>query len=405
MRPTQLLLVGAQVAGQTALLITVPVLTRAYSPNVLGIYQIGLALGLLLQPLVTLRVEFVLPSLLSDREAKRLLRGALLRIAVAAFFLLVIAVIRGISTPFSESLIIATAVLVAYSLTGLDNAVLIRVAQPRRLAIRNFLVGFLTAAFQLITVFTVQSVALLGLALLLGRITAVALTKRRCSATSGVDLASQPEWSVTRGVRASAAGLAAIGTDQSLRLMTGSVLGTGAAGLVGVAQQVASSPLGLIGAGLSQAVQAELAPLVRTSRPQLYSAVWRQLMVLLPVALIVASSMIVFGPSLAGPILGSAWAEVGTVVAILGVPTGLQIMAAPLMAVFPMLLLEGALLRLQSLRFGLALLGLLSGLVVGGNEVTALMIGHAIGNSVGYCVMLACLLFKVRCYDARFESN
>ena len=48
-----LLLVGGQALGQASMLAVVPLLTRAYGPSVLGLYQVAMAVATTAQPALT----------------------------------------------------------------------------------------------------------------------------------------------------------------------------------------------------------------------------------------------------------------------------------------------------------------------------------------------------------------
>src|SRR4051812_3956407 len=67
-------LVGAQVVGQVGLLAAIPVLTRSFTPSDLGLYQLATSIAMILQPVASLRVEFLIPVSTTAAGMRRLIR-------------------------------------------------------------------------------------------------------------------------------------------------------------------------------------------------------------------------------------------------------------------------------------------------------------------------------------------
>lgn len=383
--------------GQAALLVSIPFLTRAFTPGAFGVYQIGLATGLIVQPLATLRLEFVIPSIATFGETSRLVTLARKRVAGWTGFLLVAGAIVWFLDGSATFLWIAACTLFANSAMSIDNSILIRDKQINRLVARNILAGTLTATLQILSAVYFPSILALGAALLVGRLVAVAATHSRTNSVPDRGLpGASDEWTWRRGRTAAASGMIAVGSDQVLKILAGAGLGPAAAGQVGVAQQAATAPMGLISAGLAQYTQAELSPLVRSRDASLGRAVRYHIRLVAPIALLISVGLIVLGPILATPIFGPGWEAAGIIIAVLGLPAGLQVLTAPLMPLFPMLALEDTLLRLQAFRLVLAVAVAVTLYALVGGAVIPTICGYAAGNSLGYLALLVTLLSRTR---------
>lgn len=350
-------MVAAQVAGQLALVLVMPVLTRMIETQTLGIYQAALALGLVLQPLGTLRTEFLLPSLSSEAEYARVLRLALLVLAtvtVATAGVAGVALLVGDDT-LSLSVLLTALLMFAYGWTMLDNAAVIRRGNARVLAYRNLLAGSLSALFQLIAAFIWPTALALALAIVLGRGIAIGLTRpprARPTAAADHSRTQAREWWLSRSILAVLSGMTSSAAVQALVLFTGVALGPTGVAYIGTAQRTAGVPLGLLSQGLSQATQLTLAPLIRNRDPRALGETQSQVRRMAPLSAGAALGLALLGPLLAEPVFGSGWQVVGWIVALLAVPSSLQLLFAPLIPVYVMLGRERLLLGLQIMRLG-----------------------------------------------------
>lgn len=344
----------SQAVGQLALVAVMPVLTRQFSPSELGVYQTGLAVGLTIQPLATLRAEFVLPALATDQEFRRVLGIAGRTLGGVVLLLAVVASAAEVTGAGGVAGMVAMAALLvlAYGWTAVDNACLIREGRTGRLSARNLVAGLLSAGLQLVVALAWPHAVALAVAILVGRGVAVLVTRSwaRRPAPAAVAEGGDREWDLGRGLLGALSGLTASAATQALVLYGSAGFGAGAAAQIGVAQRSAGAPLGLLSQGLSQAMQAGVAPLVRAKDPRVRAAVHRQVKALAPVAFLATVAMAVGGPLLAEPIFGEGWQEAGVIIAILALPSGLQLVVAPIMPVFLMIGRERLLLGLQVVR-------------------------------------------------------
>ncbi|QRY41914.1 lipopolysaccharide biosynthesis protein [Microbacterium hominis] len=400
-----LLLVAGQVVGQVSMLAVVPLLTRAYGPSILGLYQVAMAIATTAQPAATLRAEFVLPAFTHDANARTLMRRAS---AAAVFASGGLAIAAGVAfvadVKDAPSVLLMTAlILSALALTVLDNAVLIRRGARERLAVRNALAGVVTAALQCGVLAAGLPVVYLAAALLLGRLLAVLCTRRRDDRwRESLAPAERYPYTWHRASFAIASGVSASATGQAIVVAAGPLFGSGASGYVGVAQRIAGTPIGLLGQGLSQALQSHSAPLIRERRPGLHAQVRRQIVVLAAVSLLISASLIALAPPLAAPILGAGWEPAGTVTAILAIPISFQLLAGPLMPLLPMLGQERLLFILQVTRLAVAVLSIAIASALTGDLLWTAA-GYGAGVVAGYALLIFVLLQQARRFDREVE--
>lgn len=380
------LLVGGQAVGQFAVLLVMPLLTRAYPPEVLGYYQLALSLGVLLQSISTLRLESVIPAA-TDQDLRRLIRiGSLAQWLVAVIGLIAHLTLRALGDQRAADLAAMTAmVALAYGIAALDSSRLIRQASYTRLVVRNALGGTMSSAAQACVALLSGSVVMVAAGLLFGRLAAVAMTYARHErppvATAGG--VGPSGWGMRRGVLGVAGSLVATAGMQAL-VPLGSVLGSGgAAGLLGIGQRTATVPVSFLSQGLSQYAQATLAPAARERSSTLITLVRDEIRRLLPIALVAVLALSLLALPLAGPIFGSDWVEVGPIIAILAIPAGAQLVLSPISPIFIMIGAEGALLRAQSVRL-VSVVVMTAGCHSLLPSTIGLALGFAIGSIFGY---------------------
>ncbi len=385
--------VGGQAVGQICLIGAIPVLTRYYPPDEIGFYQLALALGSILQPIATLRVEFIIPAVGRRGSVRKLLRWSRWSQMVTTIILLAAAatlLFIGARVEF-EIAVMAAVTMIAYSWMSVDSALLVRNGQLNRLGLRNALAGIAAASLQIASVWISQEIWVIALCLLAGRMAALLATRpRRAIPTKSNDRKEEPDeadqWTVKRAAYAVLSGVTSAGTLQILVIYAGVSFGTAEAAYMGVAQRASAAPLALLGLGLSQYSQAALAPLVRANqRGRLRAQLKKQILLLTPLAVIVSVALIALGPTLGSWAFGEGWQDVGTLLALLAIPTGLQLLIAPVTPLFLMLARERLLLGIQIGRlFGSVVLAVAFQMVTG--EFFWAVGGYSIGLTIGYLV-------------------
>ena len=399
--PPPVLLVGAQAIGQLSLLVAIPVLTRAFSPSELGKYQIAMAVALVLQPLATLRVEFVLPVSKSADSAFSLVKRATISTALivglmgCSSLIVLFLGYRGASSTIGMTGVL----LVVYAWMAVDNAVLIRSRLFNRLAARNLIAGVLSGLLQLVVAITTGWVFALALAMFVGRLITILVTRAPGAASSTVgDGIGSVKYGPRRALVTISGGLLGNTVLQALTLLSGSILGQAAAGHVGMAQRVSGAPASMIGQGIGQSVQSSVALALNSGEPALTATVTRIGKKLIVIGGLVAVAMATLGPLLAVPVLGDEWARVGPILVVLALPVGLQLAVSPLNSIFVMIDRARVLLVLQ---LGRLLLSVFAASVVGvvTGDLLWLVSAFALATSLAYIVNAFLLAKCIRRHD------
>lgn len=404
-RQRGLAIVLSQAVAQLALILVLPVLTRSYSVAEIGLFQVAMAVAMTLQPLATLRSEFAIPSMRFDATASQLVRRGYTATSLLGFLLFVIAAGAYLigTRPMSVALLMAGTLILGYAWTAIDNAKLIRANETRRLALRNLLAGVIGAGFQLLVASVNAPLALLAVSLLAARVIAIALTWSSLITEDDVGAAEPVPYTVKRMSASISSGLVATATGHFL--LFGSAMGhsASASGYTGVAQRVAGAPLSLLGQGLGQVMQSQIAPLIRENRVGLVNRLTSQVLILSLVATTFSLLLMFLAPILAEPLLGHGWAPAGTIVSILAIPMSFQLLVGPLMTVLPMLGKETILLYTQVGRF--ILVGLTVAICVSISlDLYELAMWYGIASMVGYAGMLIVVIQAARRHDLQAEE-
>lgn len=393
------LVVGGQAVGQLATVATLPLLTRILDPTSMGLYQSAFALGVILQPVASLRLEFLLPAVRGERELRRLVRLSIWSQGICGAVGLVLFGVLALLGQHDVGQIAAMSALImlAYAWTVIDNALLVRRGAMRNLAVRNLLAGLLTAGLQVVVAVTVPNIFLLAASILVGRSIAILVTRgsRVGAPTSSIEVIEDVAWTPQRAVYSVLSGLVSSASLQGLTIYVTAGYGAAAAGAVGVAQRSASAPVAFLSQGLSQYSQTKIAAELRAGGGGAAREIVRQVRGTLPIAALATFGLMIFGPLLSPIVFGPGWGDVGPVIAILSIPIGLQLLLSPVMSVFVMLGHERFLLGVQIARLLLSLGGaFLAQLLTG--DVLMSVVGFAVGSALGYAITLLAVRRLIR---------
>lgn len=316
-------LVLGMLVAQAAALAATPVLTRLYGPEHFGVYGVFLAVIGALAPISSLRIDAALPLAVDDREASALVRLGLLTAALlAAVAALLLSLGLG---SFGGRSVGAVAIAwwwlpVALWLTGafqLGAAWWVRRAEAGRSALGRASQGVGTALTQAM----LGVVGSLPTGLLAGDVTgralATAVVLPDAIRSRGVAMRLRDVAVRYRGFATLASAAALVNSfNAAVPVLTvGAMAGPAVAGLLVLAQRVASLPATLFSSAVSQVFTVEL---VRAStgsaRVALFDAVLRQV---LRSAVWPAVAIAVLAPVVFAPIFGEAWREAGLVTTVL----------------------------------------------------------------------------------------
>jgi O-antigen/teichoic acid export membrane protein len=388
----------SQAIGQLSIVLATPFLTRLFSPEELGRYQLAFTIGILLQPVVTLRFEFLIPSEKNDAAIPKYMRmviGAFLTVTSVLVSLALLGMVF-FSESFAVTVVMIAVIAISYALTALDNALLIRQKAMNRLAIRNLLSGTLAATLQVVFAYMLRDVIWIAFAILIGRLVAILTTRMYGLKGPQLDAATDNvrlDWG--RTLYGISSGVVSSLSLNALVFYSQVSFGLAATAYVGVAQRSASAPLGFISQALSQSVQATIGEAVRVGDTTLLRHVRRETLSMLPYAVVTTLALVIFGPLLAVPIFGSGWETTGRIIAVLGIPAGLQLLVSPITPVFFMLGAERRLFWIQISRLLLAVFCAVSLQLAFGDLVYAVA-GYSLGLSLGYIYTYVALSQEIR---------
>ena len=396
--------VAGQASGQLVMLAVLPVLTRAFQPSELGRYQIALSIALVAQPFATARVEYVLPVQKSPSAVTNLIRRATLITLNTCLLLFAAALILwvGGSNASAATAAMTSTLLLVFAWIAVDNALLVRSRDYRRLATRNLIGGIASGVLQLCVALWIPHVAALAIAMFVGRGGALLLTRRTGSPHQPIgDGTDTVRYTARRAVTTVALGTVSTTVLQALTLVTGATLGQSAAGLVGTTQRVAGAPASFVSQGLSQLVQGRFVSVFTAGRHRnFHRTLSRTLLPLGAFGIVIALGLAIGGPLLAGPLLGAQWSAVGPLLAIVAVPTAQQMMMGALNPLFVMAGAERTLLIQQVLRLLLSVGGAALAAVLL-NDLTAVVTTFAVATTAAYLANIGLLMQVARRYDGR----
>lgn len=404
-RGSMVAVVGAQAVGQLALIAVLPVLTRSFTPQELGPYQVALAVALVVQPLLTLRFEVYIPTASSRAGSLRLFRRSLKWAISVTIVVLLAGLTVGLTTSAAVGdVLIMTALLsLAYGGSAIDSALLIRRSKRRRLALRNLLGGVTGAGLQVMVALLLPIPILLAGSVLLGRFLAVAITRERIR--NETDVALDRDVPTARRIASLiASGMLWNLSFQGFVLTVGGSGGNSAAAIAGTAQRIAGAPVSFVGQAINQLVQEATAREIREPSGKLTRTVCKQLAFLVALGVFIAAITTFLAPALAGPLLGDEWVQVGVMIAILIWPFALQLAVGPVTVVLPMMALERKLLRVQIIRSMFIIAVMVSTMFLDLGLVGAAFLFSA-AVAFSYVILIVVLVSSAMDFDRDQDSN
>ncbi|GAB3815832.1 hypothetical protein GCM10028820_14070 [Tessaracoccus terricola] len=387
------------VVGQLALLASLPVITRAYGPEAFGVYGTAMALALILQPVLTLRVEHVIPAYADLAEAKK--RTRLANIVTSGVCGAVLA--GALLIPQTCDALPELALLLwAYSWISVDNAMLIRQGRLRLLAWRNALGGLIAMLLQLLGAAVAPSSIVLAGGFAFGRLASVLITTRPIGRPESGR--SMPEHrDRRRTLHAVISGVVSNTSTQMLVVATNLTYGSAPAGQAAAAQRAAGAPSTFMGQAMAQLVMARVSDSVRQGAE--VTPVLRSMFLKLSVlAAAVGVGLLTLGPIVIPIFLGDGWELAGSLTAIFAIPFAMQFVTVPALPVFSVLRQEGLLLRTQLIRVAAVGAGAVTGYLVDGG-VLFLGVLVALAMTLTYLYMLIVLWRCAKKFDARREGE
>ena len=399
-----IVLIG-NLAGQGSLLIVTPALTRIYTPDDFGIYQLGFFVGALVLPLSTLRVEQIIPRLGSEGEVVFWLRRAYtLLLSIVALIVILSAVMPHSKWPgFTEVALIAAGLLLASAVTVLDNATLLFRQDYRRLGARNFLSGFLGAAAQILAGIWWPSPVSLGLALAFGRLLSIGLTIDWSHFRTAKPTNSAGAYPLSQRFFAIATGTLSTSSLQLPATMFVAGAGLNIGGQVTMAQRLAGTPSSLVAQGLAQIVSGICGKNVRESRPGLYDFLKRFVFKLILLGTVVVGGLVAVLFNAHELLLGPGWETMAQAAGILAPLFLLQLVVSPITVVLALLGEQKVFFGFECVRTIFVAGSVIIAFALTSNHVAVLLV-WTVSGGISYMFLLGLVLNRARRFDSSVRA-
>ncbi|MBO1769490.1 oligosaccharide flippase family protein [Agrococcus sp. TF02-05] len=356
-------------AAQVVALAALPFLSRLYSPDDFGFLAVVLALTTLVAPAATLRFETaaMLPD--DDERVRALVWNALLAVTIIAslygFVLLAIPDVFAADYAGSRAIPMLTAlsVVLAGAFAVLSQLAL-RKQEYGLVAKRTLWRAIATAGVQLALAFTPASTyglvagTVAGSAAGLGSLIPRTREYLRLPRLSSLGRVWREYWRFPVMFAPSAL-LNALGLQLPLLFLT-FWFGLEAGGQLGMAERVVVLPLALVGAALSQVIDAEISKRIRDGNAPLLPGYLRLSALLGGLGALVAVGFGLLGGAVIPWILGEQWRTAGVIVQVLAVTSGVRLLASPLTRYLLLLQESAANAIIDALRVGLMALAVVA---------------------------------------------
>lgn len=385
-------LVSGTAAGQVVLVAVSPILSRLYGPADFAVLQVFTGVVALTAVLAGLRLELAIPLAVDTTQARAVYRAGLIAVVVVALLVGLTgavtmplwvegATLRGLASHWW----LVPPTLAALAVFQLTSALLVRTEQYGRLAVRNAVQGWGTAATQLgLGAAGVRPLGLLA-GLGVGRVAGLALmlpSLLGLGRTRGDDH-RRPE-------RVSAGAMLA-----ALRRFRRFPLVTSWSGLLNVAGQYApffvfalayddrvtgwlaftarllAAPVTLIGQAVAQVFLGRGASVRRAGTGELPRLTWQAVRRLFFVGAPPAAVLAIAGPWLFGLVFGADWERSGQYAQVLAVAFLAQFVAGPIGNVFHLVERQGVALAWDAVRLALVVAAPLLVGLGGGSDLAA----------------------------------
>ncbi len=375
--------VSGTTAAQAILLLGSLVVARLVSPESFGLFASVSAGAIILGSIVSLRLELAIAVPSRRGEAVDIM-------TVALIFSIVLSFIAGLGAlaypaisgsdwyPKSIVLLLAYGVLIAATM-GATSAMTQMALRDRRyslVATRVAVQALVTVTAQVTLSAWVPGAPSLLAGLLTGQVAGIFLLRGVFEGDVKIPSKKQIRDLLVQYRRfplisAPSAVVNTMGLQTAV-ILGGILWGSAAAGWLGMTQRVLAGPVTVVGNAIGQVFIGEFGNLMRCRDPELYRQFLRVSAILASTGAILASTVFVLAPHVAGVVLGDDYREVGTFSQALALGIAGQVLAGPLSVVLPMLGRQSWQAIWDVTRLGSVVGGLLSVASVGGGVTTAM---------------------------------
>lgn len=362
-----LALITGTIGAQVVVFLALPFLSRIFTPEDFGFYVFVMALAGIISPAATLRLESA-AMLPKETETVRALVWvafvAVLVISVLSSVTVQILTINGIADlgKYPSAAVWVGTYILTNSLFALLSQLALRNQEYVLVAKRTFT----RASVMVVAQLGLGSVLRLSTGLLYGGVagqlagmlTMIRTTRNftRLPQRGHMWLALKRYWRFPI-IFAPSAVLNSLGLQAPLLYFT-AIFGLAFAGQLGMAERIVAIPITLIGAAVSQVIDAEITKRLREDHGGLLNSYLKFSSVLAIAGAIVALLGLSLGNLVIPWLLGEKWAIAGTVVQVLALTSGIRLVASPLSKFIVILQKSLANTLLDIMRVGLMVLAM-----------------------------------------------
>lgn len=326
--------------GQLITLAASPILTRIYQPDAFALLTIVSAWSAVLFAAFSLRLEMVATSMRDDQEAQTLIASALTAcLLITTISTTALAAAGLLFSSWSNTANLAIWFwAIPLGTGGLAmfmtlNQWAVRTEDYASIGRRSALRGIATVAIQVCAGTAGMRTGGAALGFALGHVAgalSLALSPRGprplLTSVRQAWITTRKHWRAAAAISCST--LVNAAGSQAPILILAYLFAAPDIGQLGLTQRVMAAPVSLLGTSLSQVFMGQFSHALRTGLPALH-LIPRITLRLIPVALVGASIITLWGPDLFSLIFGPEWRPAGNLARALAIMTGLQLLAAP----------------------------------------------------------------------------
>lgn len=328
------------ILAQLVTFLTMPIISRLYSPEAFGAYSLVVSLAAIASPAVGLKMETATMLPKEDHEVPALAWLGILGTVTLSLLYGIGIWLWTLSSPDSAAASVPgiplfVGLLAAVTaIYGLANQLALRDRRYTLVAQRPLVQSIGISGSQLLLSLATRTPFALNLGDLIGRCAGIALllrkTKHYFARTTSQEMraAARKFWRFPL-VFAPSGVLNSLGLQAPL-VFVSLWFGLGAAGQLGMAERIVAIPIALISASVGQIIDAEISKNIRDRDPRFRETFLRLSLALGGVALIAGVAFALLGAIVVSWFLGEGWHTAGQFVQILGVAVAIRLVSSPL---------------------------------------------------------------------------
>lgn len=333
-------IVSGIMLAQLVTFLTMPIISRLYSPEAFGAYALVVSLAAIASPAVGLSIETaaMLPD--EDTDVPALAWIGILGIVVLSLLYGLGVWLWTLLSPDSAAASVPGIALFVglvsaiTALFGLANQLALRDLRYLLVAQRPLIQAIGISCSQLLLSLISRTSLSLNLGDLIGRCAGIALLLRKtrhyfARTTKAEIVAALREYWRFPLVFAPSGVLNSFGLQAPL-VFVSLWFGLGASGQLGMAERIVAIPIALISASVGQIIDAEISKNIRERNPRFRQTFLRLSLALGGVAVIAGTGFALLGPVVVTWFLGEEWRTAGHFVQILGVVVAIRLVSSPL---------------------------------------------------------------------------